>query len=95
MQYLVIILWVAYIVRAIRESWLHHCGQSTSSLWDRRWACVRCGMRPAEVRSILGKPAAIFARVGGAQWRYSSGGELGLVIFRDGRVAACKERQVA
>lgn len=95
MQYLVAILWLAYAARAVRESWRSHCGESNGGLADRRWACVTSGMTPAEVRTLLGKPTAIFARPGGAQWRYAAGGELGVVVFSGGRVAGCKQPQAA
>ena len=95
MQYLVAVLWLAYTARAVRESWRSHCGESNGGLTDRRWTCVTSGMAPAEVRTLLGKPTAVLARPGGAQWRYAGGGELGVVVFRGGRVAGCKQPQAA
>ncbi len=86
MQYLMGFVWVAYIVHALRGAFAEQClARTLQDLW-RRLSSVEQGMRPSEVREILGGPTRINAGSDMTVWQYRIADQFKCVRFSGGRV---------
>lgn len=86
MQYVIGILWVAYIIYAITRAHRELCvGEAIRRMWKSLDA-VEPGMTPEEVRSILGGPARVNANAETMIWQYRIDGRFKTVRFNGGKV---------